>query len=349
MNCYQIRAPLAAALLALCTQAHAAPSPDCGPLAPAQHVLAAYDLTIGAYCVSDFGISNTYYYAGANGGPPFPAVYTPSADLFSGDDAVNLQFKVSGTPRGGSGWLSPYLDAGSLAPAGYATGSAWSVVSPVHYVTANQTNLVSSTIQLVTLGSVLRVTIDTRIASSGSVTQIYTLQNTGTTAITDLVFADYFNFHPNGSEAAASQLGTTRFANNRIYTSGDHSDPGLIVDGNMRLINAATGATLTPSAHDVGCADILLLALECGTGAATITRVENGGFNNAVAPAGPGDYGGALAYLMGGLAVGQSVQIGVVKEVPEPARGWLLLAGIGLLAVTRSVRRSRLQTDRDAR
>lgn len=328
-------------LLGLAAPAWAAGTPDCGPSAPGQTVLAVFNPLAGAYCVSSFGSSDAYFAAGANGNAPYPTVYNPAADLFSGDDAVNLRFSIGGAQQGGSGWLTPWLDAGTLAPGGYATNSFWSVVSPIHYTSNGVTSSATSTIALSLATGTVRVTIATSIAASGHVTQIYTIQNNTTASLDGLTFADYYNFHPNGSEPAATQLGTTRFNTDRIVTTGDASASSFISNGSMRLVDAVTGQTLTPTAHDVGCADPLLLAFECTGTTATLVNVETGALNNADGPLGPGDYAGALAYSIGTLAAGQTTRIGLVKEVdvppvsdvPELPQAWQMLAGLAGLLV----------------
>jgi PEP-CTERM motif len=300
---------------------------------PNQNVLAVANPLRGAYCVSDFGWSNTYYTIGAQNGPPFPSTYTQSLDLFSGDDAVNLQFDFGGTRVTGTGWLTPVLDGGTLSPI-ISTGSLWTVVDPVHYTT--DPSAAQSTIQLDLGGSnAVDVIINTRIFDNGSVRQDYEIVNNTSSTLTNVTFADYYNFHPHGSLPASAAEGTTQFdpVSGAIKTSGDPALPDFIANGTMRLLDA-NGSPLTPTAHDVGCADVFGFAAECSGAGSTIGRVQAGNLNNLNGPLGPGDFAGALAFNIGNIAndeTGNSFTMGVLKTVPEPAP--LALLGLGLMGI----------------
>jgi hypothetical protein len=286
----------------------------------------------GAYCVTDFGWSNTWYTVGANGSP-IPSVYDRALDLFSGDDAVNLSFDFSNgsntTHVTGNGWLSPLLDAGALAPF-FVTGSPWQSLAPVHYVTPGDETATESQAILQLPDGVIRMVIDTNILPDGKIRQFYTVINEADGFLTNIRFADYFNFHPNGSLEADSHEGTTRFDSVDIKTTGNKDLPSFITDARMRLIDAF-GNPLTPTAHDIGCADVLNLDTSCASSPAAIPRVQTGGFNNLDGPFGPGDFGGTLAFDVNGFE-GNSFTIGVEKEaIPAPAP--LALLGLGLLGL----------------
>lgn len=290
----------------------------------------------GAYCVSDYGWSNTWYTTGSDGTKPIPSVYTEEFDLFSGDDAVNLSFSTLegtlSTPVTGSGWLTPTLDAGALFPF-YPTGSEWTVVNPVAYVTPGDESATQSMIRLALtgLGSV-DVTIDTQILGDGGVKQFYTIQNNADTFLTDLVFTDYFNFHPNGSLVAATKEGTTSFNGEKVTTTGNKLLPSFVGNGTMNLIDE-NGALLVPTVVDIGCADVLGFDLDCTGVGATIPRVEAGAYNGLTGPLGPGDYAAALGYAPGNLlGPEESITFGVEKHV-VPAPGSLALFGLGLVGL----------------
>jgi len=165
----------------------------------------------GAYCVSNFGWSDTWYSVGLSQTfPPFPASYDQATDLFSGDDSPNLRFRDEfGTLLSGTGWLSPIMDAGALFPS-YNTTSAWQVGSPLAYV-GSGTDTLESSIFYVLAGGQLDVKITTHIKEDGQVVQTFDITNNSSIALTDLFFSDYFNLHPNGSTAAATQVGSTQF------------------------------------------------------------------------------------------------------------------------------------------
>jgi PEP-CTERM motif len=288
----------------------------------------------GAYCVTDFGWSNTWYSVGADGTHPLPSTYDQELDLFSGDDAVNLGFSIFAGSEGPvrvteKGWLTPTLDAGALFPF-YNTGSPWTVLDPVHYTNGETATQSTITLDLPGLGSVNTI-IDTEILADGTVRQFYTIQNNADGFLTDITFADYFNFHPNGSLVAETQEGTTKINNGVVTTSGNRSLPSFIASGQMRLLDA-DGNPLTPTRQDIGCADILGLDDSCAaSGGPTIPRVETGTYNNLDGPLGPGDFAGALAFdNPSDLAPGDFITFGLEKRaIPEPTL--MALLGVGLL------------------
>ena len=289
----------------------------------------------GAYCVTDFGWSNTWYSVGADGTHPLPSTYDQELDLFSGDDAVNLGFSISAGSEGpirvtAKGWLTPTLDAGALFPF-YITGSPWTVLDPVHYTDGETATQSTISLDLRGFGSVNTI-IDTEILADGAIRQFYTIQNNADAFLTDITFADYFNFHPNGSLVAETQEGRTQINNGVASTSGNDSLPSFVADGQMRLLDA-NGNPLTPTRQDIGCADVLGLDPSCAlSGGPTIPRVETGTYNNLDGPLGPGDFVGALAFdNPSDLAPGESITFGVEKRaLPEPTL--MALLGVGLLA-----------------
>jgi hypothetical protein len=297
----------------------------------------------GAYCVSNFGWSDTWYSVGANESfPPFPSTYDRTTDLFSGDDSPNLAFSdVFGNRLSGTGWLSPIMDGGSLFPS-YDTLSQWQIVSPLEYVDPTNTDTLRSTISYAVAGGTLDVTITTHLTATGELQQTFDITNNTGITLADVFFSDYFNFHPNGSDLAATQLGTTSFGGTQIDTFGDRNDPSYIGNGHMKLTQ--NNQTVTPDAHAVGTCtgpvnpgDPPCISI--------ISDVESGNFNNAN-DTGQGDTVGVLGKSLGTsqfcneptpgptpspgtalLCQGDSVSITVVKTVPEPGSLALLLLG----------------------
>jgi hypothetical protein len=294
----------------------------------------------GAYCVSDFGWSNTWYSVG-DGTHPIPSVYDQELDLFSGDDAVNLSFGISdesgSIPVTGKGWLTPTLDAGALFPF-YDTDSVWTVRSPVRYTTSGDETKTQSVIELLLPGlGVVETVIDTEILADGAIRQFYTITNNADTFLTDLTFADYFNFHPNGALIAATKEAFTSIEDGTVTVIGNLALPSYIGNGQMHLIDA-NGNALTPTRQDIGCADVLGFDADCAaTGGPSIPRVESGTYNNLAAQTGPGDFAGALAFDSGTqlLAPSASVTFGLEKRVVVPEPAALALLGAGLIALAR--------------
>ncbi len=291
---------------------------------------------LGAYCVSDYGWSNTWYSTSNN--HPIPSVYDQELDLFSGDDAVNLSFSIldeSGPiPVTGNGWLTPTLDAGALFPF-YNTNSNWSVRSPVQYTTPGDETKTQSVIRLTLPGNlgVIDSVIDTIMMPDGAVRQFYTLINNSDALLTDITFADYFNFHPNGSLIAATQEGFTSIDNGTATVIGNRALPNYIGNGFMHLIDE-NGNHVTPTRQDIGCADVLGFDPNCAlTGGAAIPRVETRTYNGLAGPIGPGDLAATLAFDSPAvLGDGESITFGLEKRVvPEPAA--LLLVGVGMIAL----------------
>lgn len=123
--CMPVRVAVAAAT-APCTAVDSMPLIDIIPLRNA----------VATYCVSDYGWSDAWFVGSV------PARYDARVDVLSGDDAPNLHFGIRGgapsAVASGSGWISPVLDGGTLT-ASHATGSTWTVTTPVHFTAGTTT------------------------------------------------------------------------------------------------------------------------------------------------------------------------------------------------------------------
>lgn len=270
------------------------------------------------YCVSDYGWSDTWFVGTA------PAAYDPRHDVLSGDDSPNLHFGIKGGEPppvvSGFGWISPLMDGGGPT-AGFATGSPWTVVSAVHAT------------GMTTAESLVRhpLGIDMLITTSldpvgQEVTQRFAITNTtGATTFSDLLFADYFNYHPNGSDAANVLKGTVSYDPLSGITITGVDDGTLIATGSMRgeRIDDAHGRN----------GPLLALPID------VLDMVQTSDYHDPGAgiAVGPGNVAGGLAWGLGDLAPGDTVEFTVFKLaaplalVPEPETYAMTLAGLGLL------------------
>lgn len=276
------------------------------------------------YCSSDFGWSDTWFKG-------FQNVYNQQLDVFSGEDSFNLRW----TGMTGSGWLSPSMDAGTTVPTN--VGSPWTVFQAIDYITPGDE---TKTRSIISNPAGIRATIETTLVGS-LVTIKFLFRNTNTSGtINNLVFSDYFNFHPNGSRINGSTVqGTTAYlttcpanigpCSGAIYTTGNRSLSTFISEGYVYGQRA-------PDAHALGYASGVP-----GGGTTLFAQMAAGTFNGANGSVGPGDTAGALAYNLGSLAAGQTIEFSFYKglaspvTVPEPASWALIAAGLGVVAALR--------------
>lgn len=275
------------------------------------------------YCVSDFGWSDTWF-KGA------PTTYSSSADVFSGEDSFNL--KWSGST--GSGYFSPSMDVGTRAPrltssvAGLGA-SQWSIVNPLAYVAGSGNTQAQSKIGH---ASGLQVTITT--TSVGKlVTVKFDIYNSGTNTVENVIFSDYFNFHPNGSgSSTAARRGSTQYnavcpasigpCSGVITTEGQDTVSGYISDGFIYGERA-------PDAWGIGYAS----GVPTGQ-TALYLQLANSQFNMSNSRLGPADTAGIIAWNLGNLSAGSTTSFTVYKglfETPEP--GTVVLIGGGLAVI----------------
>jgi hypothetical protein len=255
------------------------------------------------YCVSDYGWSDTWLI-------PASTVYDPAMDALSGDDAANLHFNIGGVPSAGNGWLSPGLDAGALMVS-YATGSPWVVVVPVDWIGGGPTgtSITQSVIHHPAFGIDIRITTS---AFDTVMNQTYDIFNNGTFMLEDLVLADYFNYHPNGSTAGAATTGTVEYSAGTLSFTGG--------PGGGALSDATLFGAFIDSAHAVG------------TPGGVIAMTETMTLDGSAGQLGPGDVAGTLAWELGDLTPGSMVSFTLTKTIPEPASLYMLAFGAVLMA-----------------
>ena len=270
---------------------------------------------LATYCVSDYGWSDTWFVGGA------PAIYDPRLDVLSGDDGPNLHFGIlGGEPSpfpSGTGWLSPIMDVGTLTPS-WPTASPWTVTTAVHFVATGTESLIHHPLGLDML-------ITTNLDPFGQeVTQRFTITNVSAgTTFTDLRFADYFNYHPNGSTFENSRKGTVTYDPLSGITIAGPDDGTLIANGSMRgeRVDDAHGRNGPFLATPIAVWDMVQTNVYLDPGAAIAI--------------GPGDVAGALAWDLGDLAPSETTTFTIFKlamplsSVPEPPTMLLILA-VGL-------------------
>ena len=302
-----MRASLAAAT-APCTAVDAMPLIDIIPLRNGA----------AAYCVSDYGWSDAWFVGAA------PATYVRRLDVLSGDDAPNLHFGIRGgapsAVASGFGWISPVIDGGTLT-ASHLTGSPWTVSTAVHFTVGTTT---AQSLVHHPLGLDLQIT--TSLDPLGqAITQTFVLTNvSASTTFEDIVLADYFNFHPNGSDGANFRKGTATYTPLGGIRITGPDDGTLIAAGSMRgeRVDDLHGTNATFATVP----DIVIDMVQ------TVDYPDPSLPDDAFT-AGPGDVAGGLAWRLGFLEPGESTSFSIFKlaepldagTVPEPA-GAVLLA-----------------------
>lgn len=288
---------------------------------------------VATYCVSDYGWSDAWFVGSV------PVRYDPRLDVLSGDDAPNLHFGIRGgapsAVASGFGWISPVIDGGTLT-ASHLTGSPWTVTTPVHLTVGTTT---AQSLVHHPLGLDLQITTSLDLLGQ-EIMQSFVLTNVSdATTFEDIVFADYFNFHPNGSTAGNFRKGTATYTPLGGIRITGPDDGTLIANGSMRgeRVDDLHGTNATfPTVPDI-----------------VIDMVQTVDYPDPLLPdaaftAGPGDVAGGLAWRLDPLAPGASQEFTIFKlaeplgggVVPEPAGAALLTAGLLALCWQRRVCRA---------
>ena len=301
-----------------CTSVDSLPAIDIIPLSNAS----------ATYCVSDYGWSDAWFVGSA------PTRYDSRRDVLSGDDAPNLHFGIRGGAPwpvvSGDGWIAPVMDGGFLTPT-RMTASPWTVTTPVHFTVGTTT---AQSLVHHPLGLDLQIT--THLNPVGQeITQTFVLTNVSDVAtFEDIAFADYFNFHPNGSNSANFRKGTARYsALGGIRITGP-DDGTLIAVGSMRgeRVDDLHGTNATfPTVPDIA-----------------IDMVQTVDYPDPLLPpglftAGPGDAAGGLAWRLDPLAPGDDTSFTIFKLAepltlhlaPEPTSAVLAFAALLVAAALR--------------
>lgn len=264
------------------------------------------------YCQSAFGWSDTWFATSQ------PASYNQHLDVLSGDNAPDLVYfkraangerikTGSGNP---SNLISPWLDGGTLNS--QFIGSNWTVVNDISVIG----NVGTSKI---TLGG-LDLEITTTVGANG-ITEKFKFTNNTQDDIEQLLFSDYYNFHPNGSLNGDVGCATTTYDPN----TGTVSTNGKVGCGGGQIVsNGTMSGSFLPTTWDLGLSTAVLADMAAET------------FNNALGPF-VGDGAADLVWDLKGLAIGASTEFTINKNfrTPEPASLALLLAGLAGLGAFR--------------
>lgn len=302
---------VAAAMAVPVVHAQGVVAPPCTPV-PLRPDINIVPISNGlaTYCVSDHGWSDAWFIGSA------PVRYDPRLDVLSGDDAPNLHFGIRGglpwEVASGFGWVSPIMDGGFLEPV-RLTGSVWTVTSPVAILpgTTSAQSLVHHPV-----GIDMRIT--TTLEPGGfEVMQTFDITNVSATdTLEDIVFADYFNFHPNGSDAANFRRGTMTYSPLGGLRVTGPDDGTLLAAGSMRgeRVDDFHGTNFAfATVPDIAIDMVQTVDYPDPT------------WPDSVFTAGPGDVAGGLAWRLSDLAPGESTSFTVFKlaeplaPVDEPA------------------------------
>lgn len=264
------------------------------------------------YCQSAYGWSDTWF------ADSQPATYDQRKDVLSGDNAPDLRYRLANGQIVGSGnqynFISPWLDGGTLNA--QFIGSNWQVVNDI------SVNLNVGTSKI-TLGG-LDAGITTTVLASG-ITETFVFTNNTNSAIEELLFSDYYNFHANGSLGGDIGCPTTTY------------DP---ITGTVTTVGQSGGGcspiVKNGSMHGSQLPDVWTI----GTSGNVLADIAAGNYNNLLGPV-VGDGAIDMVWNLGALGIGQSKTFTIFKDferLPEP--GTLAMLGLALLALGLMRRRS---------
>ena len=208
------------------------------------------------YCQSAYGWTDTWFPTQQ------PKTFNIGLDVFSGDDAPSVSYTTQKGAVVGSGnkynFIGPWLDGGTRGAS--FIGSNWQVTSDIAVKDDEATSSLLLPVAGGAAGDGLALTITTTVAKTG-VTEKFVFTNKTGASIEDLLFDDYFNFHPDGSLSGGAKCGITTFnkATGAALITGTNSSPfctALVSSGS--LTGSINGNAAKPEKWDLGAATSVL-------------------------------------------------------------------------------------------
>ena len=202
------------------------------------------------YCQSAYGWTDTWFPTQQ------PKTFNIGLDVFSGDDAPSVSYTTQKGAVVGSGnrynFIGPWLDGGTRGAS--FIGSNWQVTSDIAVKDDEATSSLLLPVAGGAAGDGLALTITTTVAKTG-VTEKFVFTNKTGASIEDLLFDDYFNFHPDGSLSGGAKCGITKFnkATGAALITGTNSSPfctALVSSGS--LTGSINGKSAKPEKWDLG-------------------------------------------------------------------------------------------------
>jgi hypothetical protein len=320
-------------LIGLCLPASAAADAPCAPITGRNAItvlpiLGPSPAKSGGqtYCQSAYGWTNSWFPTGQ------PKDFNLRLDVFSGDDAPSVSYTTMKDAVVGSGnkynFIGPWLDGGGRTAS--FIGTNWKVTSDIAVKDNQGTSALLLPVTGGAPGDGLALQIQTTVAKTG-VTQKFVFTNKTGASIKDLLFDDYFNFHPDGSLSGGAKCGVTTFSKltaTATITGTNKGESCTEIVSSGSLVGSINGKTAMPVKWDLGLATTVL------------NDISMGKYNMGTGPF-MGDGAIDMVWNLGEVGVEGEASISITKSfspVPEPSSFTLLGAGVlglGLLGLMR--------------
>ena len=270
--------------------------------------------TATTFCVSDYGWSNGWFATSTPG--DFPA---NQPNNLLADSGQYLSYTYNGQTYGS--WLTPNVE-------GRNTGSKFSIVTPVSIVPGTNNQEAQS---VITDGRV-NITITSQVIDN-NIRQTFLVTDTTSASLTNVKFAEYFNYFPygegNNTKGTLTYQTVPTLENTSVlglWADGNWMDPGFIRAGGV-CGGVGTAGCTTPNQHEVGTPSSVFTDVNLGAN----LNGTNSANNNAA---------GALAWTVSSIGSGQT-QAFTLELVPEPETIALMALGlVGILIGRRKFKRN---------